>query len=259
MKLWFQSCGNLGTDPAWADYEQSLDRHLRKVARPDTELTLQGVKVWSSGVVTHRYHAYLNTTQIIDKAIQAQHEGYDAFAQTGTLDLGFFEVREAIDIPAVFPIETALHVSTLLAPKVAFLVMNPPFLNFLNEKAKSYGFEGHLTPGGYVNISPGELQASFKNPGSVIEALAAEAKKIGEQGANILICAGNPITMLLVEQGLTEIGGVRVLDSLGVLVKMAEMMVDLNKMGINRRNMGVYSPLPAKEIADVREIFGVEK
>ncbi len=136
MKLWFQSCGNLGTDPNWKDYEQSLAKHLRKVARPDTQLDLHGVQVWSSGVVSYRYHAYLNTAQIINNAVQAEREGYDAFAQTGTLDLGFHEIREAISIPAVFPVETALHVAAMLAPKIGFLVMNQAFLNYLNEKAK---------------------------------------------------------------------------------------------------------------------------
>ena len=256
MKLWFQSCGNLGTDPAWNDYEQCLDRHLRKVARPDTEIDLHGVKVWSHGVVTYRYHAYLNTAQIINNAIKAEREGYDAFAQTGTLDLGFHEIREAVSIPVVFPIETALHIGALLAPKIGFLVMNPAFLGYLNEKAKSYGFQDRITPGGCANITPSELQRAFKNPKTVINELEAVAKKIGEQGANVLICAGNPITMLLVEQGVTELGGVRVLDALGVLVKATELMVDLNKMGIDRNKMGVYSPLPKEEVTNVRETFG---
>ncbi len=64
--------------------------------------------------------------------------------------------------------------------------------------------------------------------------------------------------MLCVEQGITELGGVRVLDSLGVLVKMTELMVDLQKMGINRNKMGAYSPLPREEIKSARKVFGVE-
>lgn len=258
MKLWFQSCGTLGMDPEWSDYEQCLDKHLRKVARPDTEIHLQGARVFGSGVVTHRYDAYIHTAQMIDYAIQAESEGYDAFAQTGTLDLGFFEIREAVSIPVIFPTETALHIASLLAPKIGFLVMNPAFLDYLNGKAKLYGFQEHLTPGGYVNVTPSDLLRAFKNPEPVIEQLATAAKRIGEQGANILICAGNPITMLFVEQGMTEIGGVPVLDSLGVLVKVAELMVDLQKMGITRKNMGLYSPLPKEEIRSTRKLYGIE-
>jgi len=258
MKLWFQSGGALGVDPAWRDYEQSLSKHLRKVARPDTEIHLQGAKVFSPGIVSHRYDMYVHTAQIIDFAMQAEREGYDAFVQTCTVDPGFYELREAVEIPVIFPIETSLHIATMLAPKVAFLVMNPLFLSYLTERAKLYGFQEHLAPGGYGNLTPSDLQRAFKNPGPAIKELETVAKKIGEQGANILICAGNPITMLLVEQGMMEIGGVPVLDSLGVLVKVAELMVDLQKMGITRKNMGIYSPLPKEHIKSTRQMYGID-
>jgi len=258
MKLWFQGYTAPETDPAWRDYLQCLDKHLHKVARPDTEIDLHSTKVFSPGIVSHQYHAYLQTSQMIEAAIQAEREGYDAFVQTGALDLGFFEIREVVDIPVIFSVETALHVGTLLAPKVAFLVMNQIFLSRLNEKAKLYGFQERLTPGGWINLAPRDLQLAFKNPRPTVELLVEEAKRIGEQGANILICAGNPITMLLVDQGVTEIDGVRILDSLGVLVKVAEMMVDLHKMGITRSKMGLYSPLPKEEVESVRKLYGAE-
>ena len=257
MKLWFQGYTAVERDPGWRDYLHCVDRHLRKVARPDTEIDLHGAKVFSPGIVIHQYDAYLQTAQMIEAAIQAEHEGYDAFVQTGTLDLGFLEIREVVDIPVVFPIEAALHVATLLAPKVAFLVMNRTFLNRLNEKAKSYGFQERLTPGGWVNLAPKDLQLAFKQPGPTIDLIVEEAKKIGEQGANILICAGNPISMLLVDQGVTEIDGVRIFDSFGALVKMAEMMVGLHKIGITRSKMGLYAPIPKEEVISVRKLYGI--
>ena len=64
--------------------------------------------------------------------------------------------------------------------------------------------------------------------------------------------------MLLIEQGITELGGVRALDSQGTLVKMAEMMVDLHKMGITRNNMGRYSPQSEEALRDARKVYGIE-
>ena len=258
MKLWIQSGGTLGTDPSRSHYKQSLEGHLCKVARPDTEIELHGTKVFTNAINIHRYARYLHTAQMIDCAVQAEREGYDAFAALCTLDMGYYEMREAVEIPVVFPIETALHVAALLAPKIGFLVMNPAFLEHLTERAKLYGFQDRITPGGCVNLTAADLHLGFKNPKPVIEQLTAEAKKIGEQGANILILAGNPLTLLLVEQGITELGGIRVLDSLGALVKVTELMVDLNKIGINRNKMGLYSPLPKGELGSLRELYGVE-
>ena len=44
----------------------------------------------------------------------------------------------------------------------------------------------------------------------------------------------------------------------GTLVKMAEFMVDLNKMGINRLGMGRYSPQPKELLAATRRLYGLE-
>ncbi len=259
MKIWVQSSANLGVDSAWVDYEKSLRRHLQKVARPGTEIDLHGTKQFSAGVNVHWYDRHFHAIQIMEAAIQAEREGYDAFVQTGALDYGFNEIREAVKIPVVFPVEAALHVATLLAPRFAFLTMNLAFLEYLLEKAKAYGFQDHLAPSGCVDIHYRKLQLAFKNPGPVLEILASTAKQIGQQGANILICAGNPVTMFLVEQGLTEIGGVPFLDSIGIVVKVTEMMVDLHQLGITRKGMGIYAPMPAEELKSARKIYGLEK
>lgn len=258
MKLWFQSCTDMGINPMWNEYEECLEKHLRSVARAGTEISLRGTQAFSGRTRIYQYDVYLHTSQIIESAIQAESEGYDAFVQTGMQDYGFLEIREAVGIPVIFPVENALHVASLVAPKIAFLTYSHVMLPRLNEKAKAYGFNDRLTPGGSVDLAPRDLTNAFKNPGPVISILEEEAKKIARQGANILITAGNPITMLLIDQGVRELGGVRVLDSQGTLVKMAELMVDLHKMGINRDNMGQYSPQPKDLLGMTRKLYGIE-
>lgn len=257
MKLWLQSCGDLGVNPMWSEYEKSLNRHFQKVARPDTEITLRGTKVFSGRTRSYQYDVYLHTSQLIERAIQAENEGYDAFVQIGMQDYGFLEIREAVGIPVVFPVENALHVASLVAPKIAFLSYSEVLLGRLNEKARAYGFLDRVAAGGSVELTPADLTNAFKDPGPVVALLNEEAKKIAKQGANIIITAGNPITMILIEQGITELGGVRVLDSQGILIKMAELMVDLQKMGINRTNMGPYAPQPKDLLAATRKLYGV--
>lgn len=233
-------------------------KHFRSVARAGTQIDLHGTQAFSGRTGRFQYDVYLHTSQIIESAIEAERKGYDAFVQTGMQDYGFLEIREAVSIPVIFPVETALHVATLVAPKIAFLTYTKALLARLNEKAKLYGFQERLTPGGNLNVTPKDLALAFKTPEPLIKALDAEAKKIAEQGANLLITAGNPITMLLVQQGITELGGVRVLNSQGILVKVAEMMVDLQNMGITRNNMGRYSPQPKDLLNDTRKVYGIE-
>ncbi len=259
MKLWIQSSANMGVDPTWADYELALRNHLKDVARVDTEIYLCGTNIFSPGVNYYWYDRHLHASQIIEAAIQAEREGYDAFVQTGMLDYGYFEIKEAISIPVVFPVETSLHIATLLAPMFAFLAMNPAFLEHLTQRAKFYGFQDRMVSGGCVEIHYKELGDAFKNPDLVVKKLAVEANKLSERGANILVCAGNPFTMLLISKGIREIGGVRVLDSVGILVKMAETMVDLDRMGVNRNEMGIYSPMPKQDLRRTRDTYGIEE
>ncbi|MBI2832770.1 MAG: hypothetical protein HYX79_10990 [Chloroflexi bacterium] len=259
MKLWFQSCGDLGINPMWNEYEECLKKHFHKVARPGTEIDLYGTKAFSGRTRLYQYDVYLHTCQIIESAIQAEREGYDAFIQTGMQDYGFLEIREAVGIPVIFPVENALHVASLIAPRIAFLTYSDVMRVKLNEKATSYGFGNRITAGGSIDVTPRDLCDAFKNPAPLVTLLEAEAKKIAQQGANILITAGNPITMMLVEKGIKELGGVRVLDSQGILVKMAEMMVDLHKMGINREKMGQYAPQPRDLLSATRKLYGMEK
>lgn len=258
MKLWLQSGGDFGVNPIWNDYEASLEKHFRKVARAGTDISVHGTRAFSERVRTYQYDVYLHTAQIIENAILAEREGYDAFATLGMQDYGFLEVREAVGIPVIFPVENALHVASLIAPKIAFLTYSRVLLPRLNEKAKAYGYHDRLTAGGWVDLTPRDLANAFNKPEPVIGVLEAEAKKIAAQGANILITAGNPITMLLVELGIRELGGVRVLDSQGILVKMAELMVDLHQMGINRDGMGHYASQPKELLLATRKLYGVE-
>lgn len=258
MKLWLQSCGDLGVNPMWNEYEASLKRHFRKVARPDTEVSLHGTNVFSGRTRLYQYDVFLQTAQLIEKAVQAERAGYDAFVQTGMQDYGFLEIREAVSIPVVFPVENALHVASLVAPKIAFLSYTGILQARLNEKARAYGFQDRVTAGGSVELTSQDLANAFKNPGPVIDLLNAEAKKIARQGANILITAGNPITMLLIDNGIKELGGIPVLDSQGTLIKMAELMVDLQHMGITRDKMGAYAPQPKDLLAATRKLYGVE-
>ena len=101
MKLWCQSCTDMGNNPIWNDYEACLEKHFRRVARAGTEISLHGTRVFSGRTRLYQYDVYLHTSQIIEGAIQAEREGFDAFVQIGMQDYGFLEVREAVGIPVI--------------------------------------------------------------------------------------------------------------------------------------------------------------
>jgi len=258
MKLWLQSCTDMGANPIWDAYEKSLRCHLQKVARPGTEIRLSGTSVFSGRTRLYQYDVYLHTSELIEKAVEAEKKGYDAYVQVGMQDYGYFEIKEVVGIPVIYPVENALRVASIVAPKIAFLTYSSVMLDRLNEKARKYGYGDRMTAGASVELTPKELSVAFSDPEPVIALLEGQAKKIADQGANIMITAGNPITMLLIDNGRMELAGVRVLDSQGTLVKMAEFMVDLHQLGVTRDGMGEFAPQPKEVLAMTRKLYGVE-
>jgi Asp/Glu/hydantoin racemase len=55
------------------------------------------------------YVQYMHIGQVIENALQAERDGFDAFVLAGLRDLGHSELREAVDIPVVFAGEASYH------------------------------------------------------------------------------------------------------------------------------------------------------
>ena len=105
MKIWLQSGSALTSDagtPYGRLYEQSLERHLKAMARPDTELKAFGIEGTPFG--KDRYHASFQAvvSLMIKSALRAEPQGFDAVAVINTFDHGYYELRELLDIPVVF-------------------------------------------------------------------------------------------------------------------------------------------------------------
>ena len=258
MKIWLQSADAVGTDPLFEPYQNALIQHSQKVARPGTTVDVHGVEVSSTLLDRSRYIESLNTPQIIDNALRAEREGYDAFALTCMLDPGFYELREVVDIPVVFPLETNCHIACLLAPKFALLGHNEHILRRRTEYVKNLGLGERLVPCPSFSVSLVALSGGFNNPEPVIKEVRGVARKAAEQGADMLVSLCGNLTMILVTNGITEIEGIPFMDSVGVAIKTAELLVDLKKMGVDRVRRGLFTPLTKEQLSDARRLYNAE-
>ena len=88
----------------------------------------------------------------------------------------------------------------------------------------------------------------------MIEKFKAAARRLIAQGADVIIPGEAPMNVLLARNGVTEVDGVTVMDSLGTWIKQAEMMVDLRRTcGTTASRKGFYHRLP--ELARAKELF----
>ena len=80
------------------------------------------------------------------------------------------------------------------------------------------------------------------------------AKEIVSRGATALFPAGLYLSQWLIDQNIKEVDGAIVMEPLTIALKTAEMMVDLEAMGIKRCEIGPFlAPAP-----EVREILNKE-
>ena len=272
MRIWLQSATPIGKNPRWQDYENAIRKRAQAVARPGTTVDLHGVEVMAPGFDRSAYIEFANTPQIINNALQAEREGYDVFAFTCMLDPGFFELREIVDIPISFAFESACHVACLLAPKFALVAENEHILRRLTEHVKHLGLGERLVPGGSYGPANScddpeqstcvctmeELADSFNDPELTLRAIRPIARKATENGADIMVSTCGICNMILASHGIREVEGLPFLDSLGTSIKMAELLVDLKNMGIERVNRGLYTRLTKEELAAVRKLYKLE-
>ncbi len=254
MKIWCQSCGGFGKDPIWDPYEKGLKAHIKKVARPDTVVELYGQEATIPGI--DRYHASGAMCMLgsARNAIRAEREGYDAFVMISTIDAGYHQIKELVDIPCVFMLENCVHFAMMLAPKFAFITHNQLLLARLEEMTRQYGLAQNMIPGDFLNLSYSVWPEMFGHPERFVDSITQKAKSIIARGAGVLIPAALPLGVWLVQQGLTDIEGGRVFDAWGGAIKMAELMVDLKKIGVTRSKSS--SP-PKDMLASLYKFYGM--
>ncbi len=260
MKIWYQAYNVSGrVDPKWRYFEEACERYVPKVARPDTEIHFSWVEKRAPKMTLSKYIQYLHVGQVIESAIRAEREGFDAFVLGGMRDLGYSELREAVDIPVVFMGETSYLVACLLAPKFSLIHTDEAPLQDATALIKKYGLEDRSLPGVHIGYSHTDLIAAFESePERIIKQVKAAARTAIKQGGAILVTGFAALSVFLAEQGVREIDGVPVLDSQAVVIKVAEMMVDFRRLGMPKPRKGPQFDVSKNDIQAARKVYGLQ-
>ncbi|MFC1930100.1 aspartate/glutamate racemase family protein [Chloroflexota bacterium] len=259
MKIWSQSCTALSRDPVVSDYTQALKKHVKEIVRPDTVVDFHGVDAPIPGMTLSHTGTDVCGWQSVRNAIQAEREGYDAFIMGSTMDPGYYEIREMVDIPVVFISEASLHIAQMLGNKFAYLTINPMLVKRFMEVPKRYGCGERMVEGESVNISYAEdFSKMFKNPDPYIDIVTKAVEKIVDRSADIILPVPVPLSMFLAELGLKEVKGAKILDMLWCALKTAELMVDLKARGITRSKLGIYQAPPKEAMPAMQKLYQVK-
>jgi len=257
MKLWYQS---LARQAQTIDYGADLKKVIAAAAEPDTTVHVQGLNE-AAGIGAHyRFLEYHDTREVIDNALRAEKEGYDAFLIGNITDAGLREARELINIPVLGLSETSLHMAAIMGASFGLVAIAERWVPRLMENVERYGLRQKLAGIATMETSPLDLRKAFRDGarrGDVIARFTTAAEKLLAQGAEVIIPAGGEVGVFVIQAGLFELGRAPVVNGIYELIKMGEMAVRLRKLtGRFTSKRFSYAPPTGEFLEKIREHYG---
>lgn len=254
IRIWHQSFTVLQDLGA---YDAALKAHFRRVARPDTDVVMHGMRpgTYPSNYpgTDIRYAAvqHLHSLQFVEAGVAAEREGFDAYAISTLPDPALREIRSLLRIPVVAYGESAMLTSCLLGQRFAVMVFISELADLITDNVRQYGLAERFAGASDVGFRFSDVLQGFGDPAPLVERFRAAARQRISAGAEVIIPGEAPLCVLLASQGVAEVDGVPVLDSLSCWVKHAEMLVDLKRQsGVERCRRGYFNEPPPQERID---------
>lgn len=264
IRIWHQSFTVLQDLGA---YDAALKAHFKRVARPDTEIIMHGMQPgtyrsnYPGEDIRHAGFQHLHSLQFLAAGVQAEEDGFDAYAISTLPDPGLREIRSLLKIPTVGYGESAMLTSCLLGAKFSILLFINEMTDLLADNARKYGLRERMVGVSDVGFRFTDVLAGFSDPAPLIERFRAAARAQIATGAEVIIPGEAPLCVLLASQGVSNVDGVPVLDSLSCWIKQAELLVDLKRnSGIERCQRGYYNDPPDRErLREVLDFYQLKR
>jgi allantoin racemase len=262
IRLWIQSATDLSV---YAGFARSIEPHARRVCRPDTEISVHGVTMGNpKGMPSSDAHygfppltRELISLQIVGNAIRAEREKYDAMVVTSFMDVGVDLAQSAVDIPVVGFCSGSLRMASTMGRRLGLISIDRGQMRMVNYVVQRNGF-GDLVSGLICIDPPATPEELSDNEGGggklIVERFIVAAKRLIDDGADIVIPAEGFLAGLLHQFGITEVAGVPVFDVHGACCALAECLAVLRKASsfkVSRR--GAYAKPPNDRLAHVAE------
>ena len=251
IRIWHQSFTVLQDLGA---YDAALKAHFKRVARADTEIVMHGMQPgtyrsnYPGDDIRHAGFQHLHSLQFLAAGVHAEDQGFDAYAISTLPDPGLREIRSLLRIPTVGYGESAMLTSCLLGSKFGILVFINELTDLLADNARKYGLAERLVGVSDVGFRFTDVLAGFADPAPLIEKFKIAARAQIQAGAEVIIPGEAPMCVLLASQGVSNVDGVPVLDSLSCWIKQAELLVDLKRTsGIERCQRGYFNEPPPRD------------
>lgn len=220
-------------------YSTFLAAHATRVLGDEARVQVEGLREGTyhgrtpTSALGNAFVYHRAVDQIIDNAIRAEREGFDAFVIGSFSEPMLREIRSAVDIPVTGILESSMLVSLSLGRRVA-PIANAPEISFIVQSAvEKHGLESRVLP--CVPLDPPMheaelLEAAASNPDALIEAFSRSARHaIAQQGADVIVPAEAVLASVLIARHVTHVDDAPVVDVLAIAWRYALMMIRLRQ------------------------------
>lgn len=204
--------------------EKTLEE-LSRVLASDVELGFRCVDRGSATIECF-YDWYLGTASMLEKASEAEKDGFDAVVVNCFLNPALDGLRELLRIPVVAAGEAAVYLASMLGDNFAILDTDPPPRTYSHRTVSSLGLTHKLRSVRYLSLGVEGISGGFEE---ILDKMTTEAfRAVEEDGAHVIVlgCTGMRRYAEKLAESM-ETYGVPVVEPLTAAINVAALLVRL--------------------------------
>lgn len=225
-------------------FNEEAKREVQSYASPTTNVSVVNLDYGPESIESE-YDEALCLPDFLEKAKEAEEEGFQGIISDCLADPGVKAAREILNIPVVGPGESAMQIASSLGRSYSIVTVLPNVVSMLENLSKVSGTYDKLASIRYVNIPVLELHDKER----LVSGLFDEMKKaIEEDNAHVLIlgCTGfMGVAEQLHDMLKNEGYDVPVIDPIFAATQMLETLIN---MKIKQSRLTYMTPPSKKRI-----------
>lgn len=244
VRLWFQKHTVEGRLPI---LDEAYRRHFAAVARPGTEVVVRTLPEAAyetpipAGFVRYGAVEALFSAHFAAAAWHAEQEGFDAFLVGASQDPGLPEARALSGIPVLGYGETAFHLAAMTGRSIGVVGFIPELEEPLRENLDRFGLTGRVRAFVYVDTSTEVMVEALRGDAErFLAAFTNAADRAVARGAEVIVPGEGLPNEVLWAAGIHSHAGAAILDPGGMLIKVAELLVDLRRLNVLGPSLNGY-------------------
>lgn len=213
---------------------------------PDVELEYRSLDEGSSTVESF-YDEYVGAIDMVEKALIAQKEGFDAIVINCFMNPMLEGLRELLDIPVIGAGEAAVHIASILGDNFSLLDPGPPHQTYSHRVVADSGLTNKLKSVRYLSLGISGLSKDFE---TILDQIIETSRiAVERDGAHVIVlgCTGMRQFAEKLAKKMEEYN-VPVVEPLQTAINVAEILVRL-KLKQSKRTYP--KPLQKKRIPDI--------